>query len=67
MCIIGPKVCICSFKCCATFGRMAIISEGALVFIVPLEKFLFVCPMYTLPQSEHVNFYTLVAENLLCL
>ena len=29
-----------------------------------LEKFLFICPMYALPQSGHVNLYTSVAENL---
>jgi len=46
---------------------MAIISEGALVFVVTLEKFLLICLMYALPQSEHVNLYTLVAENLLWL
>jgi hypothetical protein len=63
---IGPKVCICSFKCCAKFGRKTIISESAHVFIVYFGDFCFlVCPMYALTQSGHVNLHTPVAENLL--
>ena len=52
---IGPKVCICAFKCCANLEEWKLFLKARLCSLYLFEKLLPVCPMYSLPQSGNIN------------